>query len=93
MVYISYWGAVKMLYTFEKPEQIAAFTQFTNYMLWANATIALAYLGVQTAANFRGASSLTSVVQNAINNSSEKIEQVITEIKVDPKDIDDGSVD
>lgn len=88
MIYGVYWGAVQQLYTFEKPEQIVAFTQFTNYMMWGTTTIALWYIGVQAAANFKNNFSFASLLQT--NQSVETIHE-ITEIteKVDPRVVEE----
>lgn len=95
MTYGIYWGAVQQLYTFEKPEQIAAFTTFTNYMMWTTTTIALWYIGIQGAANFSNSAGIQSVLQSvtSMNVADSKSEQTITTVKVDPKDVDTGEVD
>jgi hypothetical protein len=83
MTYGIYWGATKQIYTFDKPEQLAAFVTFTNYQQWVTATIALWYIGVQTAANFKNASSVASMMSEAFNTSSEKNENKNININID----------
>lgn len=88
MIYGVYWGAVQQLYTFEKPEQIVAFTQFTNYMMWGTTTIALWYIGVQAASNFKNNFSFASLLQTS--QATESVHEVveITE-KVDQKVVEE----
>jgi hypothetical protein len=62
-----YWAVVASLYTIKDQAQITAFVSITQHFQWTVTTILLAYLGVQTAANFSNtaANSIASVVQNS----------------------------
>ena len=83
MMYGVYWGAVRQLYTFEKPEQIVAFEKFTSQMMWGTATVALWYIGVQGVSNFSNASSVASIMQSATSAVYEKIDQKNTTVNID----------
>ena len=66
-----YWAVVQCIYTFDKPEQLTAFVSITQHFQWTIATMLLAYLGVQTAANF--SNTATQATQNLIQNAATAI--------------------
>ncbi len=72
-----YWAVVASLYTLSDPAQINAFVSITQHFQWTIATILLAYLGVQTAANFSNTAANT--MQNLVSSASSftKSEQTI----------------
>jgi len=83
-----FWAVVECLFTFKDPAQIAAFVSITQHFQWTVATILLAYLGVQTAANFSGTASnaLANLVSTASASAKsehketrEDIQRIITE--------------
>lgn len=78
-----YWAVVASLYTLKDPAQITAFVSITQHFQWTIATILLAYLGVQTAANFSNVAANTA--QNLISSASSftKSESKHTEVIVD----------
>lgn len=63
-----FWAVVASLYTLKDPAQIAAFVSITQHFQWTIATILLAYLGVQVAANF--SNSAASTMQNLVSTAS-----------------------
>ena len=86
-----FWAVVASLYTLKDPAQIAAFVSITQHFQWTIATILLAYLGVQTAANFSNAAAHT--MQNLVSTASSyaksehKEERIYKCEKLDAKDI------
>lgn len=78
-----YWAVVQCIYTFDKPEQLTAFVSITQHFQWTITTMLLAYLGVQTAANF--SNTATQTAQNLIQNSATNVksETKHTEVIID----------
>lgn len=76
-----YWAVVASLYTLKDPAQITAFVSITQQFQWVIATILLAYLGVQTAANFSSvaANSLSNVVSSAASSVKSESREVIVD--------------
>lgn len=74
-----YWAVVASLYTLKDPVQITAFVSITQHFQWTIATILLAYLGVQTAANFSNtaASTMASLVSTATSATKSEHREVI----------------
>ena len=89
MLYGAYWNMVNYLYTFQKPEQIVAFQALSTNYFWALTTIWLGYLGLNGLTTW--SNNTASVVSASVSAISEKIED--TEVRVDPKDADDGTID
>lgn len=78
-----YWAVVASLHMLKDPAQIAAFVSITKHFQWTIATILLAYLGVQTAANCSNAASTS--LQNLVSTASSyaKSESTHTEVIID----------
>ena len=95
MIYGVYWAAIQQLYTFKEPAQIVAFQQFTMYMMGGVTTIAMWYIGIQGAENWKGAMNVSSMLTSAISSTSEdktetiniREEKLLTLTRVDPKDV------
>ena len=88
-----YWAVVASLYTLKDPAQITAFVSITQHFQWTIATVLLAYLGVQTAANFSNTAANT--MQNLVSTASGYVKSDVTERiynceKLDAKDIPDA---
>ena len=69
-----YWAIVYYIPTFLKPEQLTAFTSITTQFYWTNATMLLAYLGVNglTTWGHSTASSVQQIAQNLVSKSEHR---------------------
>lgn len=78
-----HWANVACIYTFDKPDQLTAFTAQVGQHRWFVGTVLLAFIGIQTALNFssNATNALSNIVQNAASYT--KTESKHTEVIID----------
>lgn len=77
----TYCWVISYLYTFVKPEQIAAFVTLTGYFYLAQNTALFAYLGLQTVNNF--SQTVSTATQNLLQNAASYSKTEINEARED----------
>jgi hypothetical protein len=63
-----HWATVACISSFEKPDQLVAFTAQVAQHRWFLAAALLGYLGIQTAANY--SSNASNALQNLVSSAS-----------------------